>query len=760
MITGCLSRGCTDGWRAFLHNFGWATDEYRLPFEKAVARIAFKYEVGYVIALALLLLVSRIISVTTEDSIFLFAEDASAWSLAVASAVLRCLFLLGRNRLAQFRACPHFLAALLMLIDFAILASLHPASSHFKMRIQPTADTTTLMPECKRDEPPASIQGAGIPLEQYVTDVEAWKAAEAVLLLRQEDTHTMVVFLLQLYVWYMVVFVLLLKYVVVALPLCLAVYCTRALNLWGEIAAALQHTDDDMHDELFLNLDEVVQEVILLGVSMLVALAAKKHFERIHRHLFVLVEEKSQLVVQERVLRCRAEFAKEVLTGHGPWAPECTSESASSYSVSMCRGYSSAQPASRNGAPSVKSAPAAPFPLLPSLKPSGECLPLGAGVWVEGHGLPQAVEAILPGQRILCYDRLAMCTKYVDVLEANVLEGQTSWVVVDLADGTSLTLTADHPVHPRPSEGVLSSPSSFSLPVAAANLRPGLDSLMTLRTDFIGVSRVHRIDTNASKEPSASRGMTLDERVAISVKQPERFEVLVTSQKGAAYAAGTAVGSSVLPVASLPDGRDHPGNARLFGLTMKRTFLSVDDYGATSQRRAASAPPSIQRGGCTDIDDSTRENSAKATVPVRDGVKTFQRSNSDSQLTRSDDSMRSHSVYEADVLVAVSETDAVARVSDLLNVYHSGLPSRGSVAHSLGQCRPCVFENRRQHCGGPKCFRGVLCDRCHDCHEMVKKPRQSGDARRIRKNRNRSEGSRYDDQVVDEESPYAGVVHI
>jgi len=79
-------------------------------------------------------------------------------------------------------------------------------------------------------------------------------------------------------------------------------------------------------------------------------------------------------------------------------------------------------------------------------------------------------------------------------------------------------------------------------------------------------------------------------------------------------------------------------------------------------------------------------------------------------------------------LVAVCELSRSepARLSHLWSAKASGLPSIGSLNHCQGRCLPCAFQSRYLQPTrevdwrkGP-CFKGLLCERCHEHHDSLK----------------------------------------
>eukprot|EP00747_Dinoflagellata_sp_TGD_P111855 gnl/TRDRNA2_/TRDRNA2_171322_c0_seq3.p1 gnl/TRDRNA2_/TRDRNA2_171322_c0~~gnl/TRDRNA2_/TRDRNA2_171322_c0_seq3.p1 ORF type:complete len:291 (-),score=30.82 gnl/TRDRNA2_/TRDRNA2_171322_c0_seq3:82-891(-) len=76
-----------------------------------------------------------------------------------------------------------------------------------------------------------------------------------------------------------------------------------------------------------------------------------------------------------------------------------------------------------------------------------------------------------------------------------------------------------------------------------------------------------------------------------------------------------------------------------------------------------------------------------------------------------------------------------ARLSHLLTMKSSGWSSIGSMNHWRGEggCKPCSFQSRylkparHSDFGKPPCFKGLLCDRCHEHHESTPKSKKKGD---------------------------------
>jgi len=85
------------------------------------------------------------------------------------------------------------------------------------------------------------------------------------------------------------------------------------------------------------------------------------------------------------------------------------------------------------------------------------------------------------------------------------------------------------------------------------------------------------------------------------------------------------------------------------------------------------------------------------------------------------------------------ENEVAAALSTLTRTRAAGLRSIGGWLHASGRCRICVHENNHQHRGKPPCFKGMLCDRCHELHEpWTRDKRKTAPG----KNRRRSFGRR------------------
>jgi len=145
-------------------------------------------------------------------------------------------------------------------------------------------------------------------------------------------------------------------------------------------------------------------------------------------------------------------------------------------------------------------------PLRGVCESDSDCLPLGAKVQVLGSdGQPRhvAVEELRGDEHVLCLDHLTSAGHFVPLQSISVDPGPSVWSRVTLEDGTSLELTADHPIRGKgwPSK-------------VAADLQPGVDSLVVAKTQPQTVKNVVSIND--------ARG-----RVSLSIVQAFRFSLFV-----------------------------------------------------------------------------------------------------------------------------------------------------------------------------------------------------------------------------------------
>lgn len=291
------------------------------------------------------------------------------------------------------------------------------------------------------------------------------------------------------------------------------------------------------------------------------------------------------------------------------------------------------------------------------------------------------------GQSVLCYDNVTGSVSHVVVSECRNLAGAVPWVSVTLTDGTSMTLTADHPVQPLSSsfDGHFS-PISHNLGtvVKAADLQPGKDSLPVLRLLPTTVQNVEDITCVGSSTETG--------RVALSVEHPLRYSIFV-GESGFCpdVQARVAVSSASL------HGEGACGDENM---VLQNTFLQQKQK-RQLLRRCKSAPP----GGCF--------NSMRNLQSDKQSVAFQTPKPSDSQVQRV--------CHDSD------DTEQVRHGKSL------GFKSTGSLYHVSGNCSLCVFENKYHHGQSVfPCSKGASCDFCHEKHESMeyKRKRKTGAMKR------------------------------
>jgi len=308
------------------------------------------------------------------------------------------------------------------------------------------------------------------------------------------------------------------------------------------------------------------QMALPLAASIL-CLGAKRILENTQSEAFSLQQETAETLLQERLLRCKAEFELEAGT---------SSERNKLLEAEASCGHALNQPVKygktveeTSVAGSSESRHTAP-PVLLSTKADTDrvrcdpdCLPTGTLVWVEGHQLPQPVERLTAGQRILCFDRLIGNMKYAELLDREEANTPTEWVQVTLADGSKLQVTSDHPL--RPEGNAQPRP-----PKPASSLEVG-ESLKVLTMTTVPVASVMTSEMEAS-------------RISLTVQQPERHSI---------FAAAPGQGSSIhaLAVESA-----NAFDSTTYHIRSHNTFITaaaMETYEMSHGEAPRSAPPSL-----------------------------------------------------------------------------------------------------------------------------------------------------------------------
>lgn len=324
----------------------------------------------------------------------------------------------------------------------------------------------------------------------------------------------------------------------------------------------------------------------------------------------------------------------------------------------------------------------------------GDCLRPDSVAWVEGQALPQPLKTMKPGQKVLCHDSLSNGLKYTEVLNVHTEAGKSNWVDVTLEDGTSLQMTSNHPVQPITGNASVGA-------VRAIDLSPGSDYIMVMKTMPV---LVQKVVNGVSAE--------CQERVFLTLHQPERHSLFVAAPPGAEGAGLTAVQTMAVGSA---DARPH------YDLTAKNTFINIEEQGQPrTLKRSNSAPPDViatkialsHHSSLTPSHQSSTISSAfgdaevlvtPAMRPVLEGDGTNPKS----------------------LKMEPREFSDVVSLSEVFSIHSVAVRSLGSAGHAQGACRTCLFQNRSSHVGGEPCWKGVFCERCHEDHTKMerKKPK-------------------------------------
>ncbi|CAK0864087.1 unnamed protein product [Prorocentrum cordatum] len=142
------------------------------------------------------------------------------------------------------------------------------------------------------------------------------------------------------------------------------------------------------------------------------------------------------------------------------------------------------------------------------------CLPLDAGVWVEGRAIPYTLRDLERGQRVLCYDSRGRSIRYAEVLEKRVDFGEVPRVGAGLGAGAQLVMAASQAVQlARQREAVW-----------AADLSPGRGGAVVH-----GAAAVPCVVEEAARQAEArgsARGWA-----HLAVRHPDGLSVLVGSSE-------------------------------------------------------------------------------------------------------------------------------------------------------------------------------------------------------------------------------------
>eukprot|EP00931_Biecheleriopsis_adriatica_P027165 TRINITY_DN16376_c0_g1_i3.p1 TRINITY_DN16376_c0_g1~~TRINITY_DN16376_c0_g1_i3.p1 ORF type:complete len:756 (-),score=155.06 TRINITY_DN16376_c0_g1_i3:279-2546(-) len=288
-------------------------------------------------------------------------------------------------------------------------------------------------------------------------------------------------------------------------------------------------------------------------------------------------------IIGEKVKRCQAEFTAEQL--HSSRQSKAA-DGESSYlhgpiPLQKAMGDAEIAAAMWPTPPSTLSAPA-DMDRLSLLKKEGaprcDCLPMSSKVHVNGSSAPKPASELQVGEEVLCYDHLCGSIKFVPATDVGVVTGPCNWSHVTMADGTAVSITADHPVRVvgQVSEEEDEATGVWGLGggrvTHAGDLRPGRDLLKILRLGAVPVQEM-RVEMD-----------TLP-RVRINLLQSWRYSMFCSQKVGSEMTAVAVESSDCL------EGRGP------LDLKERNTFIDVgdQDLGAYSApRKPKSAPSRLQ----------------------------------------------------------------------------------------------------------------------------------------------------------------------
>eukprot|EP00747_Dinoflagellata_sp_TGD_P054497 gnl/TRDRNA2_/TRDRNA2_149052_c0_seq1.p1 gnl/TRDRNA2_/TRDRNA2_149052_c0~~gnl/TRDRNA2_/TRDRNA2_149052_c0_seq1.p1 ORF type:complete len:282 (+),score=33.41 gnl/TRDRNA2_/TRDRNA2_149052_c0_seq1:1-846(+) len=275
---------------------------------------------------------------------------------------------------------------------------------------------------------------------------------------------------------------------------------------------------------------------------------------------------------------------------------------------------------------------------------------------------------------------------------------------------------------------------------------------------------VKSVQSCAPPRATTDNSSNVEERVSVSVLQPERHCIFVASPEDAC---GNALPTCMMACGSAD------ANAQLMQQEVKHTFVNIVDQEAELRQlrpRASSAPPSLHGDDTVKVpkaDTCASKPAAQSPralplVTLRPPRPSFSSqgglsgiSNSSPPSWHQSTKSTSHnssaisevSAVSAEVilgngmqpvfsthgsLVSMQRLEDVRskshiKLSPVVHVKMRGLPSLGSVDHDQGQCRVCAFNS----ISGKTCKMGSLCERCHESHTRTNSRRMAKKSMRL-----------------------------
>lgn len=221
---------------------------------------------------------------------------------------------------------------------------------------------------------------------------------------------------------------------------------------------------------------------------------------------------------------------------------------------------------------------------------------------------------------------------------------------------------------------------------------------MTQQTLVADVERIKQVsfDKTSKSGFEVDAGVMQNDVIRYEVEQPRHHELLISTSDRHGEPGGKAVESS----------HDREPDLHAQCVRSDDALQIARVHGPL--RRARSAPPSLhgtappsKKSTIVFITKASETHSSATPSSISDSVESVDRSVPPKILVGNSN--------------GASDASAVNRLTDFMQLKHSGFPSRGS-AHGLRDCRPCSFHFTWQRYPDrrPPCKMSVMCEYCHD----------------------------------------------
>ena len=314
------------------------------------------------------------------------------------------------------------------------------------------------------------------------------------------------------------------------------------------------------------------------------------------------------------------------------------------------------------------------------VEPRCDCLPPSAKVYLNGAAGSTAASELLEGDQVLCYDHLVGSIKFVEVEDVGTVSGACQWSHMVMADGTRLSVTADHPVRvvgqaselpdsetPRGAWGLGGGRVSH-----AGNLRPGKDMLKLLRLGAVPLAEMH-METDTAP------------RIRVNLRQSWRYSLFCSQGAGMEMTAVAVESSNALEGRSSDD------------MYIKNGFLhQAEEQGACNPaKKPKSAPDRLITADILNLEKSDVGASGE-TMTTGENAK--------DHGSGTDATWAGGSSGEKRPWAVITGSSSEQAQDEL---------------HAKGQCEPCIFQYRHQTEPDkyPRCTKAVCLARyCHQVH--------------------------------------------